>query len=97
MSESQNADPGDVPTATAQERAALAAWLLMQGGLYTTAQIAERVGLSREGAHAILDKISRSIPIWQDERGRWQLCYESRIALGMGPCGQDPRRVEDNP
>jgi len=52
---------------TAQERAALALWLLLQYPM-TTRELAERVELSMRGTRHLLSKLSRVVP----------LCYESR-------------------
>ena len=56
----------------AQERAALAVWLLMQQPM-TTRDLAGRLGVSVEGARVMLIKISRVVPIHWHE-GLWQVC-----------------------
>jgi DNA-binding transcriptional regulator LsrR (DeoR family) len=61
----------------AQERAALAVWLLMQAPR-TTGEIALRVGLSHAGAHAMLQKIARRVPIFFAD-GIWEI-YESPVS-----------------
>jgi hypothetical protein len=57
---------------TAQERAALVAWRLATGGQMTTQEIAERTGLSMRGARWLMDRLSRVVPIRQNEENRWQ-------------------------
>ena len=51
----------------AQERSALALWLLMQAPL-TTRQIADKVGLQHESAREMLCRISRAVPLYFDGR-----------------------------
>ena len=51
----------------AQERAALALWLLMQSPM-TTRQVAEKVGLKHESAREMLCRISRVVPLYFDGR-----------------------------
>ena len=67
---------------SAQERAALAMWLLVQRP-HTTAGIARRVGLSERGTRRLLAHISRVVPIYAgvlvdectDKRRKfWQIC-----------------------
>ena len=65
----------------AQERAALAMWLLMQRP-HTTAGIARRLGLSVSGTNKLLARISRVVPIYvgirpgtTDKREKaWRIC-----------------------
>lgn len=57
---------------TAQERAALAAYLVLQRP-QTTAAVALRCGLEHDGAWRMLCKISRVLPIYFD-RGAWRVC-----------------------
>lgn len=56
---------------TAQERAALVAVEIWDGNCYTTQEIAERTGLTWHGAHHMMAKISRVLPLVQ-EQGRWK-------------------------
>ena len=58
---------------TAQERAALALWLLQQKPM-TTRQVAERVDLSMDGARCMLKRISRVVPVVYEGR-RWWVEY----------------------
>ena len=60
------------PQMTAQERAALAIWLIAQQP-QTTAAIAQRMGMTLEGARVMLMKISRTVPIFHNN-GFWQIC-----------------------
>ena len=66
----------DAPTPESEmvalERGALALWLLMQAP-YSTQSMAERLGLSRQGARWLLTTISRVVPIYYHE-GLWQMC-----------------------
>lgn len=55
---------------TAQERAALAVWLIWQRP-QTTASIARRLKMTCEGARVMLVKISRVVPIY-NHNGLWQ-------------------------
>jgi hypothetical protein len=52
---------------TAQERAALALWLLMQGP-QSTREIAGRCGMSMRGARDMLYRISRVVPLYYEGR-----------------------------
>ena len=54
-----------------QQRAALAVLLLLDRPM-TTAEIAERCGLSTRGARAMLGRISRIWPLYVDA-GRWTM------------------------
>ena len=57
---------------TAQERAALALYLIVAKPR-TTAHLAYRLGLSESGAYRLLANISRVVPIVQID-GKWQIC-----------------------
>lgn len=54
----------------AQERAAYVAFWLAEGREFSTQQVAERTGLTRDGALKLLKAISRVIPIYEDN-GIW--------------------------
>ena len=56
---------------TAQERAALVTYQLVSGAEMSTAEIAERTGLSRAGAWHMMNRVSRVVPLYQDG-GRWR-------------------------
>lgn len=56
---------------TAQERAALTAFYILEGAEMTTAEIAERVGLTHQGAWSMMQRVARVVPVYQDE-GRWR-------------------------
>ena len=62
---------------TAQERAALAIWLFMDGWRPTTREVAERCGMGMSGAWMMLRNTAKIIPILQDEAGRWYLEREA--------------------
>lgn len=54
------------------ERIALVVYLLAQGECFTTRQIANRVGITPDGASLLLRKASRVIPL-AEYRGVWSL------------------------
>lgn len=56
----------------ATERVARVAWRLANGGALTTAEAAQIAGIGHRGAWAMLDKLSRVLPIVQVD-GRWRL------------------------
>lgn len=58
-----------------QQRAALITWRLVHGGRYTTAEVAEQLGITYQAARYLLTNLSGApIPIYRDEKdGRWQL------------------------
>ena len=51
-------------------------WHLAHGEAMTTAQAAELIGYSRQGALRMLGAISRYMPVLQDEDGLWMLLGE---------------------
>jgi hypothetical protein len=51
---------------TPQERAALITFRLLAGDELTTMQIAERVGVSWHGASAMMERISRVVPVYRE-------------------------------
>lgn len=53
------------------ERIALVAWRLAQGNAYTAREVADMTGLTWFGAHRLLCKVSRTLPIYSDG-GKWQ-------------------------
>lgn len=61
---------------TPHEKAAAITWLIAGGAEFTTPEIAERLGVTFQGAHYLMHGISRVIPITQ-ERGRWRR-FEAR-------------------
>ncbi len=54
------------------ERIGLIVWLLGRGHTFTTLEVAHITGLSRRGAAAMMDKLSRKIPLINSQ-ARWQL------------------------
>jgi DNA-binding IclR family transcriptional regulator len=60
-----------VPT----ERAGLVTWWFIKGQRLTTAEVADKLGISRQGAHSMLEKLSRIIPLTKDDcpGGKWFL------------------------
>jgi len=59
-----------------QQRAALVALWLACGRKMTMTEIAGAVGLTRQGAVAMMDKLSAIMPIAQDDAGRWRWVEE---------------------
>lgn len=66
----------DPESLTAQERAALALWLLAQSPM-STSEIAKWCGLSISGAGRMLHKIARVVPICY-ERPRWRVVDDEK-------------------
>ncbi len=58
---------------TIRERTAIVVFELSEGRQYTTAEIAAKINVTRQGAWAILCAVSRILPFFQDEEsGKWQ-------------------------
>lgn len=55
----------------ARERAAYVAFWLAEGRKFSVRQVAERTGLTRQGALDLLKAISRVIPIYEED-GIWR-------------------------
>lgn len=55
---------------TAQERAALITFQLLEGAQMTTSEIAQRIGVTYHGARYMMEKVSRVVPVYEDG-GRW--------------------------
>lgn len=73
----------DVPD-TVTERSAVVVWSLAHGEMLQTRQIAEITGLGMAGAWALMVRLSRVIPIYQDECGRWLVCaYQELEGAGI--------------
>lgn len=60
-----------IESLTPHEKAASVTWLIAGGAELTTWEIAGRLGVTFQGAHYLMQGISRVIPITQ-ERGRWR-------------------------
>ena len=58
---------------TPEERAALVTWYLSHGDAFRTSEVCRMTGLTRQGAYRLLCKLSRVIPVYQDESGVWQV------------------------
>lgn len=54
-------------------------WHLAHGEAMTTAQAAELIGYSRQGAWHVLSLMSRYWPIYQDDDGFWQLIMAKEV------------------
>lgn len=59
---------------TITERAALIAWHLAHGESMQTRDVAEMTGLTFSGAWRLMDRLSRTLPIYQTSDGLWQTC-----------------------
>jgi len=59
---------------TITERAALVTWHLAHGEAMQTRDVAEMTGLGMAGAWILMVRLSRVIPIYQDDCGRWLVC-----------------------
>ena len=69
---------------TITERAALVTWRLAHGESMQTRDIAEMTGLGMAGAWILMVRLSRAIPIYQDDRGFWVVCaYQELEAAGI--------------
>lgn len=56
---------------TPTERIAVVALVLFQDGRITTGRAAELAGISYQGANQMLERMSRTIPLYRDEDGYW--------------------------
>ena len=59
---------------TGQERAAGLTWLFAKGARLTTRQCADLLQQGTTRTYMMLCRISRVVPIYQDEAGTWQVC-----------------------
>ena len=57
---------------TAQERAAMVTYDIIMGRQLTTLEIARRIGITNMGAWKLMQRVSRVVPVYQDE-GRWRI------------------------
>jgi hypothetical protein len=55
-------------------RAALITWHLAHGETMQTRDVAEMTGLTMTGAYLLMTRLSRAIPIYQDDQDRWLVC-----------------------
>jgi hypothetical protein len=53
------------------ERVAIIVWQIAHGKSFTTAEVAIICGMTWDGAHKLLCRVSRILPIYLDD-GRWQ-------------------------
>ena len=65
---------------TPSERVAVIVLALARGRGLTTRQAAELTGLTLNGAYVLLCRISRVLPLCQDEAAQWQLLTTIRPA-----------------
>jgi len=54
------------------ERVAIVTWFLMSGHRMRTAEIATLTGISRQGAFALMERISRVLPIRENDE-TWEM------------------------
>jgi hypothetical protein len=59
---------------TITERAALITWHLAHGEMLQTRDVAEMTGMTMAGAWILMIRLSRVLPIYQDDCGRWLVC-----------------------
>lgn len=63
---------------TPSERVAVVVWALAQGQRLTTRQVARLTGMSMRSAYALLCRISRVLPICQDDNWAWSLLQDEQ-------------------
>ena len=61
------------------ERIGRATWLLAQGRALTVREVAEVLEITPRGARAMLERLSRVVPL-VDEGGVWRVASEERTA-----------------
>ena len=68
---------------TPEERVAIVVWHLAHGDAFRTSEVCRMTGVSRQGAYNMLCKISRILPVYQSDDGKWQvLSYrEAEVAV----------------
>jgi len=59
---------------TITERAGIVVWHLCHGESLQTRDVATLTGLTWEGARQLMVRLSRVVPVYQDEQGYWQVC-----------------------
>jgi hypothetical protein len=59
---------------TITERAALVTWHLAHGEGMTTTNAAEMAELTYDGAYKLMRRLSRVLPIYQNDSGVWCVC-----------------------
>lgn len=63
------------------ERIAITVYALCQGGTVTPHYVAETVGITPNGAWRMLSKLSRVLPL-TEENGRWWLIAQQASEMG---------------
>lgn len=71
MDANGNGANGRVVDLTAQERAALVTFQILEGAQMTTGEIAQQVGVTPQGAWHMMQRVARVVPLYQDA-GRWR-------------------------
>ena len=59
---------------TVTERVGLVVWHLAHGEAMQTRDVAEMTGLTWDGAQKLMIRLSRMVPVYQDQQGFWQVC-----------------------
>jgi hypothetical protein len=65
---------------TPSERVALVAWYMAFGVALSTKEIAKLTGLSKNSTLRLMWRISRVLPIYQDETRIWRRCESDSTA-----------------
>ena len=55
------------------ERVAVVVWHLAHGDAFHTSEVCKMTGVSRQAAWVLMGKISRVLPVYQADDGRWQV------------------------
>ena len=64
----------DIEPDTVTERVGLVVWHLAHGESMQTRSVADLTGLTMPGAWYLMTRLSRAIPIYQDDQGFWVVC-----------------------
>lgn len=73
-------DPEENTGQVPQERAAVVAWYLAHGEALTTRQVTELTGTTMRGALAMMYRLSRVLPVYQNDIGQWEVCATQEAA-----------------
>ena len=58
---------------TPEERVAVVVWHLAHGDAFKTSEVCRMTGVSRQAAWGLMCKLSRVLPVYQADDGRWQV------------------------
>ncbi len=70
---------------TPSERIALVVWYLAHGEGLTTKQVEQITGITRRSALHLMCRISRVLPIYQDDAYVWQVCVLRELEVETEP------------